>query len=105
MWKPPNPVGIVEYVGTAYDASVRSGFLVTLMNMLSIMLMLSANLGVLNLLPFPALDGGKFILLLIEAVRRKPVPKKVEGIVTMIGAGLLCILMIVVLVNDVTKFF
>jgi len=99
------PVGIVEYVGTAYDASVRSGFLFTLMNMLSIMLMLSANLGVLNLLPFPALDGGKFILLLIEAVSRKPVPKKVEGIVTMIGAGLLFLLMIVVLVNDVTKFF
>jgi len=44
-------------------------------------------------------------LLLIEAVSRKPVPKKVEGIVTMIGAGLLFLLMIVVLVNDVTKFF
>ena len=99
------PVGIVEYVGTAYDASVRSGFLFTFMNMLSIMLMLSANLGVLNLLPLPALDGGKFILLLIEAISRKPVPKKVEGIVTMVGAGLLFLLMIVVLVNDVTKFF
>ncbi len=99
------PVGIVEVVGTTYDASVSSGFVVTLVNMLSIMLMLSANLGILNLLPFPALDGGKFVLLVIEAIIRKPVPKKVEGIITMIGAGLLFVLMIVVLVNDVTKFF
>jgi len=67
--------------------------------------MLSANLGVLNLLPIPALDGGKLILLIIEAILRKPVPKKIEGIVTMVGAGLLFLLMIVVLVNDVTKFF
>ncbi|MBQ9030297.1 MAG: RIP metalloprotease RseP [Parasporobacterium sp.] len=99
------PVGIVEVVGTTYDASVSSGFLVTVMNLLGIMIMLSANLGVLNLLPIPALDGGKFILLVIEAIIRKQVPKKVEGIVTMIGAGLLFLLMIVVLVNDVTKFF
>ena len=99
------PVGIVEIVGETYDASVSQGFLVTLINLLSIMMMLSANLGVLNLLPFPALDGGKFILLVIEAIVRKPVPKKVEGIVTMIGAGLLFILMIVVLINDVTNLF
>lgn len=99
------PVGIVEIVGATYDASVSAGFLVTLMNLLSLMIMLSANLGVLNLLPIPALDGGKLILLIIEAIMRKPVPKKVEGIVTMVGAGLLFLLMIVVLVNDVTKFF
>ena len=99
------PVGIVKVVGSTYDASVRQGFLVTLMNLLSLMIMLSANLGVLNLLPIPALDGGKFILLIIEAIMRKPVPRKIEGIVTMIGAGLLFLLMIVVLVNDVTRFF
>ncbi len=99
------PVGIVEIVGTTYDASVSSGFMVTLANMLGIMLMLSANLGILNLMPFPALDGGKFVLLVIEAITRKPVPKKVEGIVTMVGASLLFVLMMVVLVNDVTKFF
>ena len=69
------------------------------------MLMLSANLGIMNLLPFPALDGGKFVLLIIEAITRKPVSKKAEGIITMIGASLLLVLMVVVLVNDVTKFF
>ena len=99
------PVGIVEVIGETYDYSVSSGFLYTLMNMLSIMLMLSANLGIVNLFPIPGLDGGRFILLLVEAVTRKPVPKKFEGVVTLIGAGLLFILMMVVLVNDITKFF
>ena len=99
------PVGIVEVIGTTYDASVSSGFLTTLMNMLSIMILLSANLGVINLLPIPALDGGKFILLVVEAIRRKPIPKKYEGIVTMVGAVLIILLAVVVLVNDVLKFF
>ena len=99
------PVGIVEVVGTTYDISAASGFLTTLMNMLSIMIMLSANLGLLNLFPIPALDGGRLLLLLIEAISRRRLAKKTEGIITVIGASLLMILMLVVMVNDVTKFF
>jgi len=99
------PVGIVEIIGTTYDASVSSGFLTTLMNMLSIVILLSANLGIINLFPIPALDGGKMILLIIEAIRRKPIPKKYEGIITVVGAVLIMILALVVLVNDVRKFF
>ena len=99
------PVGIVEVIGTTYDASAPSGFMVTLMNMLSIVILLSTNLGVLNLLPLPALDGGRFLLLIIEAIRRKPMNKKYEGIITMVGAVLIMILAVVVLVNDVMKFF
>ncbi len=99
------PVGIVEVIGTTYDASVSYGFLATLMNMLSIIILLSANLGVINLLPIPAMDGGKFLLLIIEAIRRKPINKKYEGVITMVGAVLLMLLAIVVLINDVTKFF
>ena len=99
------PVGIVEVIGTTYDASVSSGFLATLTNMLSIMILLSANLGVINLLPIPALDGGKFLLLIIEAIRRKPIPNKYEGIITMVGAVLIMLLAAVVLVNDVIKLF
>lgn len=99
------PVGIVEVIGTTYDASAPSGFLVTLLNMLGIVILLSANLGVINLLPLPALDGGRFILLIIEAIRRKPMQKKYEGIITMVGAVLIMILAVVVLVNDVLKFF
>ena len=99
------PVGIVEVVSDTYTASANYGFLQTLMNLISIMTMLSANLGVLNLLPIPALDGGKFILLVIEAIIRKPVPKKVESIVTVVGAALIFLLAMVVLVNDVIKLF
>lgn len=99
------PVGIVEVIGTTYDASAPSGFSTVLINMLSIIILLSTNLGVINLLPFPALDGGKFILLIIEAIRGKPIKKKYEGIITMVGAVLIMLLAVVVLVNDVLKFF
>lgn len=99
------PVGIVQIVGDTYDSSVSYGFSATLMSIFGLMTLLSVNLGVLNLLPLPALDGGKFILLIIEAIRRKPVNKKYEGAVTMVFAVLLMILAVVVLVNDITKFF
>ncbi len=99
------PVGIVDVVNTTYQISAPAGFLATLINILSIVILLSANLGVINLLPIPALDGGKFLLLIIEAIRRKPIPKKYEGVITTIGAVLIILLAIVVLVNDVTKFF
>lgn len=99
------PVGIVQIVGETYDASVSYGFVTTLMNLFSIIILLSANLGVINLLPLPALDGGKILLLIIEAIRRKPVNKKFEGVITVVFAVLLMILAVVVLVNDITKFF
>ncbi len=99
------PVGIVDIVNTTYEVSAPAGFLATLINILGIVILLSANLGVVNLLPIPALDGGKFLLLIIEAIRRKPIPKKYEGIITTVGAVLIILLAIVVLVNDVTKFF
>ena len=99
------PVGIVEIIGTTYDASVSSGFLTTLINLLGIVILLSANLGIINLLPIPAMDGGKMVLLIIEAIRRKPIPKKYEGIITVAGAVLILLLAGVVLVNDILKFF
>ncbi len=99
------PVGIVEIIGTTYDASAPSGFSTVMINMLSIIILLSTNLGVINLLPLPALDGGKFILLIIEAIRGKLIKKKYEGIITMAGAVLIMLLAVVVLVNDVLKFF
>lgn len=99
------PVGIVEIVNDVYTSSESYGILYTVMNLLSLMIMLSANLGVINLLPFPAIDGGKFVLLVVEAVRRKPLQKKYEGIITVIGAMLLLVFMCVVLVNDIVKLF
>ena len=73
--------------------------------MLNFAILLSANLGVLNLLPFPALDGGRLVFLLVEAVRGKPVPPEKEGLVHMIGMACLMLLMVFVLYNDLTKIF
>lgn len=66
---------------------------------------LSANLGIMNLLPIPALDGGKIILNLIEGLRGKPLSQEKEGIITLIGVGLLVILMVVVTWNDISRLF
>lgn len=72
---------------------------------LSYMAMISANLGIMNLLPIPALDGGKIILNLYELVRGKPLAQEKEGIITLVGVGFLVILMIVVTWNDIMRAF
>jgi len=59
----------------------------------------------MNLLPLPALDGGRLVFLVIEAVRGKPISREKEGVVHFIGFALLMILMVVVLFNDVRKIF
>ena len=73
--------------------------------MVNIAVLLSINLGIINMLPFPAIDGGRLIFLLWEAITGKPVPPEKEGIVHLIGIILLFALMIVVLFNDIGKFF
>lgn len=72
---------------------------------LSFMAMISANLGIMNLLPIPALDGGKIVLNLYEAVRGKPLAQEKEGIITLIGVALLVVLMLVVTWNDIMRAF
>ena len=66
---------------------------------------LSVNLGIINLLPLPALDGGRLVFLLIEAVRGKPVPPEKEGMVHLGGMMALMVLMVLVFINDISKFF
>lgn len=66
---------------------------------------LSINLGIINLLPIPALDGGRLLFLIVEAIRRKPLDSKKEGMVTVIGFALLMLLMVLVTWNDITRFF
>ena len=68
-------------------------------------LTLSISLGIMNLLPLPALDGGRLVFLLIEAVRGKPIPPEKEGMVHLGGMMALMVLMALVFVNDITKFF
>ena len=99
------PVGIVEVVGDTYDQAASFGAMVILVNMLNIAVLLSANLGVMNLLPIPALDGGRFLLLFIEAIIRKKLPEKMEATINGIGLMLLFGLMIFVMGNDIRKIF
>lgn len=68
-------------------------------------ILLSANLGVMNLLPLPALDGGRLVFLFLEAIRRKRIDPNKEGMVHTIGLLLLLALMVIVLFNDIRKLF
>lgn len=97
------PVGIVDTVGSVLEQSTDYGMSVVVINMLYMSVLLSANLGVMNLLPLPALDGGRLIFILIEAVRRKPIDRDKEGYVHFAGFIVLMLFMIFVMYNDIIK--
>ena len=97
------PVGIVNMIGNSYEQSKNEGIMVILLSMASISILISANLGVMNLLPIPALDGGRLVFLIIEAVRGKPIDPDKEGKVHFVGFVLLMILMVVILFNDILR--
>ncbi|MBQ7359285.1 MAG: RIP metalloprotease RseP [Lachnospiraceae bacterium] len=100
------PVGIaVNVVGKTYESAKEYGVSTVVLSMMNIVLLLSINLGVLNLLPIPALDGGRLVFLLIELVRGKPVPPDKEGIVHFVGMVFFMVLMVVVLFNDLVNIF
>ena len=73
------------------------------MTMLNMVILLSSNLGVMNLLPLPALDGGRLVFLIIEAIRRKPIRRDLEGMVHFAGLVLLMALMVYVMIHDVQR--
>ncbi len=99
------PVGIATVVDETYEASKEYGWVSVIINMMSIAVLLSVNLGILNLLPLPALDGGRLVFMLIEVVRGKPVPPDKEGIVHFVGMVLFLILAVFVFFNDLTRIF
>lgn len=95
------PVGIVNAIGETYEESRQDGWYYVMLNMIVMSILLSVNLGVMNLLPIPALDGGRLVFLLLEAVRGKALPQEKESMVHFVGFVLLMGLMVVVLVNDI----
>lgn len=97
------PVGVASYVGETYEEVKEYGFLTVLMTMLELVVILSINIGVMNLLPLPALDGGRLVFLLLEVVRGKPVPPEKEGFVHMAGLILFFLLMVFVMYNDIMR--
>ena len=80
---------------------INSGFLV----LLAFMAMLSVNIGIMNLLPIPALDGGRIVFVLVEAITRKKVNKKVESIINTVFFVLLMILLVYITIHDIMRFF
>lgn len=89
------PVGISSAIGSA----AKAGFL----SLLYITVLISINLGVMNLLPIPALDGGRILTILIEMITGKKLPAKVEGMINAIGLSLLLGLSFIVLIKDIIQ--
>lgn len=92
------PVGVVETIGNVASTMSFS----SLMTMISF---LTINVGIFNLLPIPALDGARFVFLLIEAIRRKPIKAEVEGMIHFVGLMAMLLLMLVVTFNDIKRIF
>ncbi len=99
------PVGVVDVIGDTYEAAKPEGSRIVWASMLNIAVLLSANLGVMNLLPIPALDGGRLVFLILEAIRRKPINRQAEAMIHMAGFVLLMALMFVVMYHDIVKLF
>lgn len=99
------PVGIVKTVADTYEQSLADGMYYVVLNMLNLAILLSANLGVMNLLPIPALDGGRLVFLAIEGIRGKKIDPNKEGMVHFVGLMCLLLLMAFVMFNDVRKLF
>lgn len=104
------PVGIVSMMSDTIDTAKESAegdtsiaILNVVLNMINFCVMLSANLGVMNLLPLPALDGGRTVLLLVEAIFKKKLPADKEAWINTAGFILLIGLMVVVMFQDIFK--
>ncbi|MBR6044638.1 MAG: site-2 protease family protein [Ruminococcus sp.] len=103
------PVGIVNVIGDVIQSETTEDNGIDWKGLFEQLLSLAAfitiNIGLFNLLPLPALDGGRLLFLIIEAIRGKPVPPEKEGLVHLIGMAALLLLMVVITVSDVIKLF
>ncbi len=99
------PVGIAAMIDETIEVTKPYGLPTVVINMINFAVLLSVNLGVMNLLPLPALDGGRLLFMFIEVVRGRPVSPDKEGMVHFIGFVALMILMVFVLYNDIARFF
>ena len=99
------PVGIASAVTQVASQGLENSFGSAVNNILFVMILITVNLGIVNMLPFPALDGGRFLFLLIEWIFRKPIPRKAEQIVNAAGLVLLMVFMIIVSLKDLWQLF
>ncbi len=95
------PVGTVSVIGTTVEQSTQYGLFNAFLVLLELSLMISANLGVMNLLPIPALDGGRLLFILVEMISRRRLNKEWEERINQIGMIFLLLLMMLILSNDI----
>ena len=95
------PIGTTQMIGEA----VADNFSIDFASLFLMMSMISINLGVVNLLPFPALDGGRIVILIYEAIFRKKMSEKIEVAINVIGFAMLMLLMLLICIKDVIQLF
>jgi regulator of sigma E protease len=104
------PVGIVDSIDQVIENETdektgKIDWKSLIDTMLSLSAFITINIGIFNLLPLPALDGGRLIFLIVEGIRGKPVPAEKEGMVHLIGMAALLVLMVVITVSDIIRIF
>lgn len=99
------PVGTVAVIGGAVQQSSSGGLRLTILVLMNLSLMLSVNLGIMNLLPIPALDGGRLLFILFEMLLRKRLNPKWEERINTVGMAILLLLMVAIVFNDVFNLF
>lgn len=97
------PIGIINTIGDTYEAGMAYGFKDALLNLFALSALLSTNLGILNLFPIPAMDGGRLAFLVAEGVRKKPVNPEIEGRIHLAGFILLMVFMVFIAFNDIVN--
>ena len=95
------PVGAASAVTKVASEGLQSSFGDAVNNILYMMMLITVNLGIFNMLPFPALDGGRFVFLIIEGVFHKPIPRRVERIINGAGLAILLLFMFIITIKDV----
>lgn len=99
------PVGMATAIGQVAEQGFAQSFMAGLNNIIYFMALITVNLGIFNVLPIPALDGGRLFFIIIEAIRGKPINPEKEGVIHFIGFALLILLMVLVTVKDVWSLF
>lgn len=99
------PIGAASATVEVAQQGLKTGFGDAVLNIVYVMMIITVNLGVVNMLPFPALDGGRFLFLLIEGIFKKPVPRKAEAVINAVGLGILMIFILIVSVKDIWMLF
>ena len=99
------PVRVVATIDENVDTAASYGLMPALITLFELSLLISANLGAMNLLPIPALDGGRLFFIIIEMILRRPVNREIEARIHMAGIMLLLLLMVFIVFNDISILF